>query len=244
MNAHTPDARESADIETASAEYARRFSGAVGAWFLDVQAAATLELAAPWQGRGVLDVGGGHGQLTGPLAAAGFDVTVLGSAPSCRERVAAWVDADRARFQVGDLLHVPWPARSFDVVLAFRLLPHVARWRDLVAELCRVARHAVIVDYPTRRSVNAFARLLFRLKRRVESDTRPFDVFKDEDVTEGFSANGFAVTGRCAQFFLPMALHRGLGSASVSRASERVARALGLTRVLGSPVIVRATRRA
>jgi 2-polyprenyl-3-methyl-5-hydroxy-6-metoxy-1,4-benzoquinol methylase len=231
------------DVETASAAYARRFEGAVGAWFLDVQARATLDLVAGWRGGSVLDVGGGHGQLTGALVAADFTVTVLGSAPGCRERVSAWVDAGRARFEVGDLLHAPWPDRSFDVVLAFRLLPHVPRWRELLAELSRLARAAVVIDYPTRRSLNVVSAPLFGLKRRVETGTRPFAVFSDAEVAAAFAGHDFTATGRRPQFFLPMALHRALGRARISRALERAAQSLGLTRVLGSPVILRSERR-
>src|SRR5262245_53053861 len=54
-----PGAREEADVATSSADYARRFAGGVGAWFLEVQAKATVELLAPWPGASVLDVGGG-----------------------------------------------------------------------------------------------------------------------------------------------------------------------------------------
>ena len=96
-----------------------------------------------------------------PLAEAGHDVTVVGSREACRARVQRLVDGGRVRFQAADLLRLPFGARAFDVALAFRLLPHVARWRELVAELCRVASRAVIVDYPTRRSINAVAAPLF-----------------------------------------------------------------------------------
>ncbi len=66
---------------------------------------------------------------------AGYDVTVLGSDASCEARVREWTGAGRARFVSGDLLAPPLPERSFDVVLSYRLLPHVARWPDLVAAL-------------------------------------------------------------------------------------------------------------
>jgi hypothetical protein len=100
----------------------------------------------------------------------------------------------------------------------------------------------VVVDYPTRRSVNAMAGALFGLKQRVEGDTRPFTVFADADVAEAFTRQGLRVTARRPQFFFPMALHRALGSAAAARALEGVARPLGLTRALGSPVILRAER--
>jgi len=233
-----------ADVETSSAAYARRFEGPVGRWFLELQARTTVELLRPRAGTSVLDVGGGHAQLTAPLVEAGCDVTVYGSAESCSERVQEWVRSGRARFRCGPLLRAPWPDGSFDAALAFRLLPHVERWRELVAELCRLARQVVIVDYPTARSANAVSGALFGLKKSIEGDTRPFRVFRDAEVEEAFAAAGFVRTARRPQFLLPMALHRGLRLASLSRAVEATARVAGLTRAWGSPVILRAERRA
>jgi 2-polyprenyl-3-methyl-5-hydroxy-6-metoxy-1,4-benzoquinol methylase len=239
-----PSAAETApDVETSSAAYARRFQGSVGSWFLEVQARLTLELLRPWPGARVLDVGGGHGQLTGPLIEAGYEVTVLSSDASCRARVGPWIDGGRARFEVGDLRHPPFSARSFDAALSFRLLPHLADWPALVAGLCRMARRAVILDYPTRRSVNTWAGALFEAKQRLEGDTRPFRVFDDREVEEAFAAHGFQATARRPQFLLPMALHRGLHLAVLSRGLEAAARGLGLTRRWGSPVVLRAEPR-
>jgi 2-polyprenyl-3-methyl-5-hydroxy-6-metoxy-1,4-benzoquinol methylase len=231
------------DVETSSEGYARRFAGAVGAYFLEAQARITLDLLAPWPRARVIDVGGGHGQVTGPLVEAGYDVTVYGSDESCEARVRTWTEGGRARFQAGGLDRLAAADRAFDVALSYRLLPHVARWRALVAELCRVAARAVLVDYPTRRSVNAVAGLLFGAKRGVEGDTRPFTVFADADVRAAFAEAGFRPTAREPEFVLPMALHRAVGRASFSRAAEGAVSALGLRKALGSPVVLRAERR-
>jgi SAM-dependent methyltransferase len=234
--------REDADVETSSDGYARRFGGAVGAYFLEVQEEATLQLLRPWPGASVVDVGGGHGQTTGALVEAGYGVTVLGSDPVCERRVRKWTTTGRARFASGDLLEAPFPDRSFDVALSYRLLPHVRRWEALVAELGRLARVAVVIDYPTTRSVNAVAGRLFGLKRGVEGDTRPFTVFTDADVEAAFARRGFVPTGRRAQFLFPMALHRAAGSAALTRALEGAGAALGLRRAFGSPVVLRLER--
>lgn len=234
--------REDADVETSSEAYARRFAGPVGAFFLETQARTSLDLLKPFPGASILDVGGGHGQLTGPLADAGHPLTVLGSAPGCVARVKTWVDSGRARFESGDLLALPFPDRAFDVALSYRLLPHVARWPQLVAELCRVARRAVIVDYPTTRSVNVASDPLFGVKKGVEGDTRPFRVFHDAELEAAFAGHGFRPSGRQPQFFFPMALHRALALRALSRALEGAARALGLVRAFGSPVILRLER--
>jgi SAM-dependent methyltransferase len=236
-------AREDADVLTSSEGYARRFAGPVGRFFLDRQAETTLALLRRFPKASVLDVGGGHGQVTGALVAAGHAVTVLGSDASCEARVREWTGTGRARFVAGDLLAPPLPEGAHDVALSYRLLPHVRRWPELVAALCRLARVAVLVDYPTRRSVNAAADLLFGLKKGVEGDTRRFTVFSDAEIEGAFARHGFTPTGRRPQFFFPMALHRGLGSARLARALEGAASALGLTRALGSPVILRLERR-
>jgi 2-polyprenyl-3-methyl-5-hydroxy-6-metoxy-1,4-benzoquinol methylase len=235
--------REDADVETSSADYARRFAGPVGGWFLQLQSRATADLVRPWPGASVLDVGGGHGQLAAPLARAGYDVTVFGSDPACGELLRERAGAERVRFSSGDLLALPFPDRSFDIVISFRLLPHTTRWRELIAEMTRVARCAVVVDYPTRRSVNAVSGLFFWLKRGVEGNTRPFRVFREAEIREAFAACGFTPSGRRPQFLFPMALHRGVGSLWVARFLEKAAGALGLTEVLGSPVILRLERR-
>ena len=238
---HPP--REDADVETSSDAYARRFSGAVGRYFLEVQSTLTLQLLASWPGAKVIDVGGGHGQLTGPLVEAGYDVTVFGSDPSCEARVADWTKGGRARFEAGDLTAAPFPDRAFDVALSYRLLPHAHRWRAVVGELARLARQAVLVDYPTARSVNTISGSLFGLKKGVEGDTRPFAVFRDAEVEEAFAAHDFYPTARKGQFLFPMALHRATGSVALARVLEGAGGALGLRRAFGSPVILRLERR-
>jgi len=237
------DGREDADIETSSEEYARRFSGSVGRWFLELQAQITLDLLRDLRaGATVLDVGGGHAQLTGPLLDAGFNVLVAGSDPSCAARLAPWREHPQLRFQVADLGTLPYSDQTFDAVLCFRLLPHSVGWTTLVGELCRVARRAVVVDYPSSRSVNIIADRLFRLKHRIERDTRPYTVFQPATVREAFAARGFEVRHERPQFLLPMVLHRAVGAAVVARVLELPGRLTGLRRLLGSPVIVRANR--
>jgi len=232
------------DVESSSAAYARRFAGPVGEWFLARQAACLSELiGALAPGTEVLDVGGGHAQLVPVIRAAGGRITVFGSDPSCGERLAPWRDDPAVRFDTGNLLHLPYDDRRFDVVLCFRLLPHVDDWRRLVAQLCRVSARQVLVDYPSRRSINVFADRLFGMKKGVEGDTRPFTLFSPREVSGAFATNGFAVTGERGQFVWPMALHRALGSAAAARTLEWIPALLGMPAMLGSPRIARAERR-
>ena len=233
---------ETADIDTASDNYATRFSGEVGRWFLEVQAKQTLDLIAPWPGARVLEVGGGHAQLAGPLIQAGYRVTITGSADSCRQRLDRYLEPGSFEYLTCDMLHLPFDDQSFDLVLAFRLLPHVERWPELIAEMCRVTKHAVVLDYPDLRSFNIVAEKTFGAKQAIEKNTRHFTCFTRRQVMTQFQGQGLGRPVFRPQFFWPMALHRGLGKAWFSRAAEGAARALGLTHLLGSPVILRADR--
>ena len=246
----TVEVPEMADVETSSEDYARRFAGPVGRYFLKVQEEITLRLLADCSDGSprarVLDVGGGHAQLAPALVRSGHQVTVAGSRAVCRERLDRELPAGSFQFQACDLLDLPYPDRSFDVVLSFRLLAHEERWRRLIAELARVARRAVIVDYSDTRSFNALYGPLFSWKKKVEGNTRTFLTFRPGEVKAELARHGFGRPAEVRQFFVPMVVHRALGkalrTAAPSRLLEAAGSGLGLTRALGSPVILRVER--
>ncbi len=233
---------ETADIETSSDGYAARFAGPVGEWMLGIQLAVVRDWLRAVGAVTVLDVGGGHGQLARPLADAGFQVTVLGSDAVCRKRIEASVADGRVGFAVGNVLNLPFPPRAFDAVVSVRLLPHCERWPELIRDFCRVAQRVVIVDYPTPQSLNGLAPIFFGLKKRMEGNTRGWRDFRHTEVAAEFGKHGWRPTARTGQFFLPMALHRGLRCRPVSAGAETIFRRLGLTRKWGSPVLARMER--
>ncbi len=233
---------ETADIETSSDDYATRFAGEVGTWFLKVQEEATLTMLAPYRNGTILDVGGGHGQLTGPLLNDGYNVTVLGSAEVCIDRIRNYVDGERCSFRVGNILDLPYPDQAFDVVISYRLLPHVTRWQEFLKEIARVAHKAVILDYPEIRSINTMTPFLFAFKKNLEGNTREYTCFRQSDLLSVLEPCGFKSAGLYPEFFFPMVLHRKLKAPQVSSGMERVSRLLGLTGMLGSPVILKLER--
>jgi SAM-dependent methyltransferase len=239
----TLDFPETPDIASSSEDYARRFSGEVGDWFLRLQARATLKMLEAMPGASVLDVGGGHGQLAEPLIQQGYRVTVLGSAQRCRQRIHELVENGSCAFKVGNLLDIPYEDRAFDVVISYRVLSHLTNWERFLEELCRVADKAVVVDYAEKRSINAIAPLLFRYKKRLEKNTRPFTCYRQSTLLSIFRSLGYIKAGSFPQFFFPMALHRALQSAWISARMEHVCRGLGLTALFGSPVILKLIRK-
>jgi 2-polyprenyl-3-methyl-5-hydroxy-6-metoxy-1,4-benzoquinol methylase len=233
---------ETADIETASDDYASRFAGAVGEYFLDVQARLTLDLLQDLSGAKVLDVGGGHAQLTKPLANRGFDVTVTGSDDVCRERLDRYCEPGSFRYLTCDSLNLPFDDGEFDVVMAFRLLPHTNHWQELIREMCRVASRAVVFDYPDKRSANILYDLLFDLKKNMEGNTRTYTLFTRKEIVQELTMNNFDRPVIEPEFFVPMVVHRKLDRPGISRTMETFFRALGLTGLFGSPVILRSNK--
>lgn len=239
----TNSLHETPDIETSSEDYASRFCGKVGEWFLRVQEKATLNMLSEWPNATVLDVGGGHGQLTGPLLSHGYNVTVVGSDETCQNRINEYLKEHSCKFEVGNLLDLPFENESFDVVMSFRLIPHVEQWPGLISELTRVARKAVVVDYPTLRSINYLTPILFKLKKTIEGNTRYYRSFYEKELMESFLQHGFVRAARYGEFFLPMVLHRALKLSFLSSFLEGICRGIGLTALFGSPVILKMIRK-
>jgi len=235
--------RAGPDVVSSSDRYALRFRGGIGAWQLGVQNRLLMRLLDKRTCHTVLDVGGGHGQYTDDLIGRGHRLTVLGSAPETVHRIRRQVEAGACRFETGDFMQLPHGDREFDCVVSIRQLAHVDDPAGFLSELCRVARHAVIVDFPPRLSFNVFSRLLFPLKHLLENrSTRPYTVFSESRLEAILSAQGFRVTGRCPQFCTPMVFHRVVRWVALIRGIERLCSGLGFTSRFGSPILLRAER--
>ena len=121
-------------------------------------------------------------------------------------------------------------------------MSHCTQWRTLVAELCRVSDHAVVIDYPVWLSVNILTPLLFFVKRKIEGNTRTYRMFSTLELQREFKKHGFRLEQAKKQFVWPMALHRMLKSIPLSRNLEAPMRWLGITRLFGSPVVAKFVR--
>lgn len=238
------------DIETSSDGYARRFDGPVGRFLLDSQEQAVDRLLGPKPGQGqtpqtVLEVGGGHGQLTPMLLRRGCRVWVQGSRATCADRLQPLMREDagqRLRFVASNLWSLPFRDGAFDAVIAIRLMAHVERWRELLAEMARVCRHRLLIDYPPRSGANVLEPLLFSVKRRLEGNTRPYFCYTDQELTGALRALGFDRIHVERQFGVPMVVHRTLRRPAASYALERLSRSIGATRLLGGPALLMAER--
>jgi len=242
VNASSPISPETPDIETSSAAYASRFAGSAGRYLLSVQSRAVTRAIADLSPGTALDVGGGHGQLVEPLRSKGWKVTVHGTDPVCETNLRNLHGQRDCEFIKGDLQPLPVPDRSYDLVIAVRLISHVDAWPLLLAEMCRVARKSVVFDYPSTSGLNALTPLLFGLKKSMEGNTRTYTSFAKKELTAELERHGFRFQQQIKQFFMPMVVHRIGKGALPLRAAESLFRVSGLTALAGSPAILRADR--
>jgi ubiquinone/menaquinone biosynthesis C-methylase UbiE len=149
------------------------------------------------------------------------------------------VDVD---FCVGDAHDIQFGDRTFDVAVSLRVLMHTPRWRQCIAELCRVASHGVVLDYPSATSTALFQSAARRLLHPIGLASEPYRVLFDRQVRREFEAHGFRVTSVHRQFVLPIAVHKAIGSRRFTELSERWMARLGLLHFFGSPVTVYAER--
>lgn len=129
----------------------------------------------------VLDVGGGAGHQSFPLAEAGYDVTLLDSSPAmldkARRRLERLSAAARSRVTLlqaeGENAHEAVNGRTFDAVLCHGVLGYLERSEPLVDQLCRCAAAGGIVSIMTG-NANAMA-VRPALERRWDDALASFD---------------------------------------------------------------------
>lgn len=233
-----------ADPAMAEAFDALRFSGPIGRLLADEQEAVVARFLAPVSGLTVLDVGTGTGRAAIALASRGASVTGVDAsaemlAVAGRRAAAAGV---AVTFAEGDAHGLAFADRSFDAVICLRVLMHAPGWRASVAELCRVARTRVVLDYPALTSAAAIQAAFRRAAYALGSNVEAYRVFSDRAVRAALRAHGFRIVDTHRQFVLPIALHKRIGSAAATRRIERSLSRAGLNRLAGSPVTIVAER--
>jgi SAM-dependent methyltransferase len=235
-----------ADADVAAGFDALRFGGPIGELVADAEAAAILRFAGDVAGAPVLDAGTGTARAALALAERGAHVTGLDYSREMLAVAQARIARTGARVRLlrGDAQHLPFADRRFDVTVSVRLLMHVPDWRGALAELCRVTRRRLVVDYPARASAAALQAAGRTVLHGLGRPTEPYRVFADGAIDEALRTAGFRVVDRHRHFVLPIALHKAIGARGASAAVERTLRAAGVTALIGSPVTLVAEREA
>jgi hypothetical protein len=225
------------DIETASESYAKRFAGPIGEFLLHKQSTLVKQAISsfPMEIHNILEVGGGHCQTTQLLLASGRDVTLHGSHEDCFARSRA------QQFAVSELcsplFNIAAANNSFDLSIALRLIPHIEDWREFLLEILRVSKYGVIFDYAELLSWNILTPALFQIKKRIEGNTRPYFCHRTKEFIDFANSEKLSIT-IFRQFALPMGIHRKINNVNFSENSENFCSKIGVTNLIGSPVIV------
>ena len=129
----------------------------------------------------VLDVGGGAGHQSLPLAAAGYDVTLLDSSPAMLDKARQRLDrlGSEARQRVtlveadGERAAAAVDGRLFDAVLCHGVLGYQERPEPIVDQLCRCTADGGVVSVMTGNAHASAVRPA--LERRWEDALASFD---------------------------------------------------------------------
>ena len=132
-----------------------------------------------------LDVGTGTGRAAIGLAQSGAAVIGVDASPEML-RVAR----REGRRRVGRAYASGWPTPmrcrsptgSVDAVVCLRVLMHAIDWRTCVAELCRVARWRVVVDFPSSSSAAALESGARRIAKSLGRHVEAYRVIAERDV--------------------------------------------------------------
>ena len=233
-----------ADSAVAEGFDALRFGGPIGNYLLETQDRLLVASLAPLAGRRMLDVGTGTGRAAITLARGG--ATVIGMDASAQMLSVARSRAEaaglRIEFVPGDAHSLPFSDRSFDAAVCLRVIMHTPDWERCLAELCRVSRRRIVVDFPSLASAAALESAARRLVQALGARTEAYRVLAEHRVRQALARHDFRVVSVHRQFVLPIAFHKALGSLGVTRGLEGALAAVGLLRLLGSPVTVVAER--
>jgi 2-polyprenyl-3-methyl-5-hydroxy-6-metoxy-1,4-benzoquinol methylase len=226
------------DIETASKNYAKRFSGKIGQYFLEIQRQKVMLGLKNLEIKKILEVGGGHCQLTEVFLEAGYEVWIHGGKKEAlfRAEELSLKYPGRLHLVEANYTQLPFLDEEFDVAIAIRLFSHVEDWKDVLLEMSRVSK-SVIFDFAPSGSLNFLYPVLFRLKKAIEKNTRTFLRFRANEVKSILLRYGFKQIDMQGQFFLPMVFHRWLNNIEISKKAENLCVFCGLTKRFGSPAI-------
>jgi len=237
------------DAFTATQEYASRFGGDIGHYFLFAQKcilaehiagmAADIALGCKTARPSVLIVGASHGQMADWFLEQGYEITLHGSKTSHLAALQGRHEQNQnVRFLVCPFDELRMIDSVFDVVVCLRVLAHYSDWKGLINDCTRKTTTLFLGDYSPRYTLGGVENLLFGVKNWLEDGTaRPYNKQTSFEIQEAIHSGGFELVGNVRQFFIPMAVHRSLGHLKWTLWMEQNAKRYRLTSKWGRPCI-------
>jgi ubiquinone/menaquinone biosynthesis C-methylase UbiE len=221
-----------------------RFDGAFGRFLQDHEVETFLSMIDGFGGP-ILDVGTGTGKLSLPFLATSREVISLDASLEMLRlaRVKARTKGVALKPIICDASCLCFQENVFPCVVSSRVLMHLADWKNALAELCRVAQSAVVLDFPPRASFAGLESFFSKLKMLFPPETRTYQAFSTRAIRRELQRHGFQISEEKRTYFLPVAFHRWLDRPRLSSRLEAMFAALGLTGKFGAPVTLKAVKR-
>jgi SAM-dependent methyltransferase len=221
-----------------------RFGGPIGSYMRELQEDQLKRWIHDPQNRTILDIGAGTGRTALPLAKMGAEVVAADASDEMLRVARKRAEEDKIdlKFSVCDVMDLPFDDRMFDTVMIFRVLMHVTDWKKAVAEICRCSENQIIFDFPPRYALAAMLVPYRSLKAKWDETVQNFRVFSLGQMKKEFKKHGFTFEAVEKQWFLPIALHKKIGSLGFTRGIEKFFAVTGMRSLWGAPVTVRARR--
>jgi demethylmenaquinone methyltransferase/2-methoxy-6-polyprenyl-1,4-benzoquinol methylase len=182
-----------------------------------------IALAAPPPGARALDLATGTGDIAFGLAAqgvrvVGLDITLRMIQLAKRKAAVAPAKADVARFLVGDMLALPFPSGSFDIVTTgygLRNVPSLSTAIDEIGRVLTPGGQVLSLDF--NRPTNRVVRSVYLAYLTIVGATLGWILHRDPDTYR----------------YIPASIRQYPGAEAVARLFE----ARGFTRVRSYPVL-------
>lgn len=225
-----------------------KFGNDFGRYLRDREVALYLSLV-DGSYQSVVDVGAGTGKLSVPLLRESRRVMAVDASGEMLRIAQAKAREEGLDLEtrVCDAHQLPFEDRQFDCAVSSRMLMHLANWKHGLAELCRVSRQAVVLDFPPLFSSSGPGALVRKLRKPFQDPLAPtaqaYTAFIVESVVREVEGYGFKVVTLRKEYFLSVAVHRVLNRPEFSARLESLCRTLGLVRLMGAPVTLKAVRK-
>lgn len=234
------------DVASSSHSYAKRFAGPTGEYFLQIQQEAVLKNISTFEldeNKSILEIGGGHCQLTQTYLDLGFKVTIQGSDERSFTRAydLGFKDHPRVTFVTCPIEKLDFKENEFDLVSGIRLIAHLTDWQNFLRSIYLISKSGIIFDYANFKTLNFFNPIFYRVKEKIEKNSRPFKCHSPKEIERELMELGCKEIISTPQFILPMGLHRKLKNKTLSEKFETKLNRLGF-KFLGNPVIVLAKK--
>ncbi|MCS6962009.1 MAG: class I SAM-dependent methyltransferase [Deltaproteobacteria bacterium] len=202
------------DEYVSTQNYSKRFSDAVGQYYLKKQREIILEYLGELRVKSILEIGAGHAQICNDLHRAGYDVTCVVSAKECAEKISK-----ELKIIVHPILEF-MPSKSFDCIIALKTLGHVDNFEEFLKSFVGYSR-VIIIDYPSNFSFARFNNVGYSVKRLIEKKLRQFSPLSPRIVRSTMLNLGYSLYSSKGLFFLPIAFYRFFRKESVIEKIEK-----------------------